>query len=799
MKRKRGMSVLLAAALTAAALSGCTKTEGKEGAGDDAIQNIEADETQETDGEASAQETGSEATGTVAASAAAEGTSAAIAGGQTAMGRYMETEIPLPEDMLQLNDIRVLADGTLRVLGFTTETMGVWDSRDDGASWSQPYTFLDSYADGYINCGAIAEDGSVFCCISDDTEDNIYLVVTSDGQCEEVTLAIPEKDLRDGNQDFVYWVRYAQEGEWLVKAIADEHIYLIDGASGEILRTYNEDEDYIAFWWKLDDRIFAAENEAIVCFDYESGEEIEMEAAWKEELESRKENLYITTSNAYPLLVCTGEDGAYYYCNTEGIYRFAKGGTVIEKLADGSLNSLSKPSIQLTYMLVLADGSIYVTVIDDSEPRILRYRYNAEAPTVPDTELKVYAMENNVEVQQAISMFQNEHPEYYVNLEIGMTGDDAVTASDALRTLNTEIMAGSGPDILILDGMPLASYIEKGILEDISDLVAETEENDGIFSQIAKAYESDGAVYAVPSRFQIPILMADEETLEQVKDLASLTTVAAELRDSDGEMEQIMSVSNIYYLVYKLYCAYSTGLLSEDGGIDKEALSEFLADAKQIFDLNYYEEEYEEFYYSTYGDEDYDMSTVSSAASFLAKTVKMEQVNLASTLVLATAAMLEEDAGIGYSLTSPDSHIFVPKAIVGINSRSTQIEGAKEFVAFLLSQKAQATNQGTGFPVNRAAFEENLADEKSMSLSTSYTFKNEDGIEQMIEYQTHAPSEEQLDVFWEQVESLDTPCLTDAVMQELVIDQACSYVAGEVSLEEAVNTIEQKMNLYLAE
>ena len=48
------------------------------------------------------------------------------------------------------------------------------------------------------------------------------------------------------------------------------------------------------------------------------------------------------------------------------------------------------------------------------------------------------------------------------SLEIGTSGEDSVTVSDALRTLNTDIMAGKGPDILILDGMPVENYIQKG-------------------------------------------------------------------------------------------------------------------------------------------------------------------------------------------------------------------------------------------------------------------------------------------------------------------------------------------------
>ena len=47
-------------------------------------------------------------------------------------------------------------------------------------------------------------------------------------------------------------------------------------------------------------------------------------------------------------------------------------------------------------------------------------------------------------------LFQKKYPDVYVNIETGMSGDDSVTDTDALKVLNTEIMAGTGPDVLLL-------------------------------------------------------------------------------------------------------------------------------------------------------------------------------------------------------------------------------------------------------------------------------------------------------------------------------------------------------------
>jgi ABC-type glycerol-3-phosphate transport system substrate-binding protein len=89
-------------------------------------------------------------------------------------------------------------------------------------------------------------------------------------------------------------------------------------------------------------------------------------------------------------------------------------------------------------------------------------------------------------LRQAVNIFRQEYADIYVNLEIGMTDDNGVTLEDALKTLSTDILAGNGPDVLILDGMPVDSYVEKGILIDISDVVDEVKASDGLVDSIVK-------------------------------------------------------------------------------------------------------------------------------------------------------------------------------------------------------------------------------------------------------------------------------------------------------------------------
>ena len=61
--------------------------------------------------------------------------------GDTAMGRYIESEITLPEEA-QVQDIVRMTDGRLRIVGVSMDTSEagswkLWDSTDGGETWEE--------------------------------------------------------------------------------------------------------------------------------------------------------------------------------------------------------------------------------------------------------------------------------------------------------------------------------------------------------------------------------------------------------------------------------------------------------------------------------------------------------------------------------------------------------------------------------------------------------------------------------------------------------------------------------------
>lgn len=807
--RKGRLAAVLAAAVLAAGIGGC----GKDG------------NTQDTQGAAAGGTELSAPDETVGNPETAENQTAqgVSAEGSAAMGRYMESEIALPEGIMRILDIRELEDGTLRLAAGGSESM-IWDSKDGGAAWEQKGNIEEALKleEGTsVYDARISPDGSVLAFWYEDEEnEEEYSVGTlcfgkilPDGTAKQITLAIPEMEEGSPYGSMVSQMAYMESGKILVSMIGMEPLYLLDDESGELLETLNEEETYCEYFQTGAGRIFLfSGSDGVTVLDYRSGKESAEDETLKETLEANSGNLTRTSTSSNPVVMCSGnEEGTLYFANDEGMYSYSVGGSVVEQIADGKLNSLAKPSVSLCSMLVLNDGSVLLSVLDDGNPKLLRFVYDGSVPAVPDTEIKVYALENNAAVQQAISMFQTQNQKYYVNLEIGMSGDDAVTASDALRTLNTEIMAGNGPDVLILDGMPMESYIEKGVLKDISGIYNEVLNSDGLQENVAGIYQKEGAVYAVPSRFKVPVLIGDAETIAQIGDLESLGSTAKQLRAADDEAESILHVSDIYWLQNTFYGAYSPLMLAEDGAVDTQMLTGYMTVLKTLFDLNHYREEEMEYRMMTVNGDDYDFSLYISTQGLVQETEKLQLMNLGSGNGLAdVTSVMGLKPDIDYRLAPVSGKkVFIPGTIVGVSAKSSQTEGAEEFVKFMLSELAQSVNQESGFPVNKKAldtelFAEKLAkgelsEDERIIMTGGSSWMDEDGVFHEFSFDTLVPGQEQVDHFKELIDSLDTPSLTDAVMKELIAEQAGKCITGEITAEEAVNTVSQKMDLYLAE
>ena len=157
-----------------------------------------------------------------------------------------------------------------------------------------------------------------------------------------------------------------------------------------------------------------------------------------------------------------------------------------------------------------------------------------------------------------------------------------MTEADALRTLNTEILAGSGPDILRLDGMSLDSYLEKDILMDLSDLLKETP----TLERITKCYEREGTVRVIPAAFAIPAVYGPRELVSRITDLDSLVDAASRALAENNQAHSLMNGMIPQMVTDTLYDSCSAAWKKADGTLDEEALENFLEAMGKLYAMD---------------------------------------------------------------------------------------------------------------------------------------------------------------------------------------------------------------------
>lgn len=723
-----------------------------------------------------------------------------------AMGRYIESELSLPDGMIGYNACAgLLGDGTLRVCGMVEEStdIKVWDLKEGDTSWEEVYTLPEEYRELYPMASAVGADGKVFMCYvkwneRSEIESNTDVVFSREGEAAE-----PELERKD-EEALKYPSQIAFAGE--KEILYGDHgsvLRLFNTEDGRQVRDFNENEKEIAYFWTAGNELYIFGYDELTILDMETGEEREEEAI-RTEIEGDPANFEMESIEDFPLVMCGGaQEGEVYYCNHNGIFRYMQGGSVVEQIVDGKMTSLARPSVRLHGIYAKEDGTLLVLAADGEDPKLFSYRYDASVQTVPDKELRIYSLYDNKQVQQAASMFQVQHPEYFVNMETGMSGEDSVTTADALRTLNTEIMAGNGPDILVLDGLPVDSYIEKGVLMDLREIYQDAAKTEELLENITGVYAMEESIHAIPTRFKVPILQGKADILAQITDLVSLGATAKNLRSQDEKTRMIVNADTIYWYVKKFYSACSPALVAEDGSFDEQALTEFITQLSEIWKLNRFEEDEVEARYAYTNQEDdltEDMTTSSYVIEYLAGWSVLSELTLADGQELSKIVSLNDQQEMDY-IAAPycGKNVFIPSAVVGISNAGEQKEAAGEFVKFMLSEEVQLSNQGGGFPVNKKALDQEIPEAGVGIGGLGFSYMDEEGTKQHVDFSYSGPSAKQREKFLSLVESLDTPSFTDTMMEDMIVEQAGKAVAGEISVEEAVSTVSQKMSLYLAE
>lgn len=711
-------------------------------------------------------------------------------------GRFLESELALPDNVSDIRAFRLLDDGSLEIIGENkdTENYSIWKSADSGESWEETEI---AETKEYMAQAAIAPDGTA--ALLEYAKDGYAAakLVDTEGSSTDLSIRLPEKQ---GTENMILQADYDASGDLIVLDMKGVllKVHTTDGTCSEVFDAGGISINYFGVAGNI---LAAVHSEGIMLFDMEQNKMLDDESVLNEMLQKNSSLSSCDTDSGSPMVFGSGmTKDNIVFANGDGIFHFTRGGSVLEQFVDGSLTTLGSGNIIFYGIAMLDENHFFTAVNDGRTDKILEFSYDENASAVPDKELTVYALDESVVLRQAVSLFRKSHPDIYVNLEIGMSGEDSVTLEDALSVLNTDILAGNGPDVLILDGMPMESYIEKGILEDITDVVEEVDEQDGIFANIRKGSEQDGKIYAMPARFLLSVVEGDSDTVSSGESLAALADRAEKLKSENPDSVIMQSNKGTQTFLRDLYYADSARWQKEDGTLDKNVLTDFLANAKKLYDVDSADKE-SDYRNDSAGDGTaggYKVGTHNSSG-LVSGEYRIAYGSLASLSDVQRIYSWKSQTGTEYGLMNEEAvKSYIPYLMTGVNSGGN-VETAKEFVKELLGKELSMDTNG--FPVNRAAYDalcEEKMDDPNVKDGLSEMISSVDG-EEVYGMEYVNLTQEDVDKITKIIESLESPSMTNRVIQELVLEQGDKYLLGEQGLEETVDAILQKVNLYLAE
>jgi len=472
------------------------------------------------------------------------------------------------------------------------------------------------------------------------------------------------------------------------------------------------------------------------------------------------------------------DDENVYVADNNGIHRLSPDGK--ETVVDGGLTSLMIPTYSIDRLLASGEDKYFCILSDEDGAHLMQYQFDETVSASPSKELNIYTLYDNNTIRQAIGVFQKNNPNVCVNLTVAMADESSATVEDVIRSLNTQLLNGTGPDLIVLDGLPIQSYIEKGILSDISELVSRLTASEGLMKNMMSTYTQDGKTYAVPSRFTLPVMVGESESLSGVNSLSDLAALVKS--GQSGTPAFFVTPSDLWTSktgsMMKYYDALVKSFTNEDGSLDKEALESYFSDMLEI-DAALKEnspQSGDDFYFSMAMGGD-SSSEVLDTGSWSLRDGNA-RVHIQELIGMMGLLSLGGDLGEKPEMELKslfDDEMYYPVAGIGITSTSARQVLAEQFIETLMSSEVQSKYLYDGYPVNTGAMdamiEENLGGNKPISDME----------------------------FVELCKKLTTPVFVDDVVKSAVTEQISGLLDGSVTPAEAAQNVVDKTRIYLAE
>lgn len=632
----------------------------------------------------------------------------------------------------------------------------------------------------YINYTLVGKDNTLTLILSswnEKTEKNSYVALKMDAEGKELSKEDITNLLKIGQESYISKVILDDKGRLIF--ITDQNVIVLDESCSKVFCEVKSDS-YIEGGAKTKD------GKVICGASDENGAKVQvLDVDNKKWGESIKLDLrYFQSSDS----LMDGVEYDFYYKDNTGIYGYDIAGKKSTKVMDYLASDINSDS-SYNIVPIAKDQMLGSTWMEGGSKFVI---YNKVDPsTVADKKTITFgAMWMDDGIKNAAIEFNKTSQEYRIEFK------DYSNEEDPETKMNADIIAGNVPDIIGLDNVPVNQYIAKGLLEDLTPYMEKDSEvkPDVFIPSVAEAMKTNDKFYFASPGFGISTLIARTKdvgdksgwTFDELKALLEEKGDSARPFYSENKSDMLYSFLNAGI---NDFIDWTTGECSFDGQDFKSIL--------EICNKGKNEE-------TEYNEDAPSMPTLIKEGKVLFNDGWID----AESVELYEKMFGEDITFIGYPNKDKQGSYFNFNSTMGIYSKSDVKEGAWEFIRSFMTKEYQGKQVGTGMmngnPTRQDCFDMMM---KAKTTTEKYTDEFGQEIQPLdsswgwddLEVKIVPLTDKEAQLYKDLVNNTKKSGGYNTTLMEIITEEAKAYFAGEKSLDETADIIQNRIKTYVNE
>ncbi|MCM1569499.1 MAG: extracellular solute-binding protein [Roseburia sp.] len=500
--------------------------------------------------------------------------------------------------------------------------------------------------------------------------------------------------------------------------------------------------------------------------------------------------------NVYP-----GANTDFVYGANDGIYTYNMGDDAAVKIMDYVNSDINVGN--LTRITMIDDThfvGVYYDAIEWNSCAAIFTKVNPE--DIKDKQILVLGgsyVSSDSQLMKRVIDFNKSSDTHRIVVKDYSSYNSSEDYMAGYTQLNNDIISGNMPDILqVSSGMPIESYVSKGLLANIDELIAGDEELSKVefMQNVFDAYRVDGKLYQVLPSFRVQSFIAKSSLVGDRKgwtmqELKEIQPTLPEGISIFGETTRDSFLNTIMEYCGRDFVDVNTGKCS----FDSQTFIDLLELANTFpEEIDYSDDRYGDDWWMNYQSQYRDNRTLLNEMYISSLMWVKEDIN---------GSMGEDVSYVGFPTEDGQGSILAATDSYAISAKSANVDGAWNFIRHYLTEEYQKSDEFWGLSVHKKILE----DSKKLAMEKSY-WTDENG--EKIEYDdtiyingeeiAYDPlSQEQADELFDFICSVSKREYYNEDVMKIVTEEAAAYFSGQKSATDVAGLIQNRAQLYINE